>query len=259
MDTAIRFEFRVRKRATSAGLDAMAPLYGRRPPWMKAATAAVAPGVKVEVWSDVVCPWCYIGKRNLEAALARFEGRDEVQVVWRSFELDRSAPAVRNGDYASHLASKYAVPVSEAHAMIDRITGRAAAVGLQLRFDRARPGNSFDAHRLLHLGAARGVQGAVKERLLAATFLEGRAIGDSETLLGLGAEAGLDADEVRSVLGSDAYAEAVRADEREARALGIDGVPFFVADGTYCVSGAQPPEVLGDLLQRAWDERHHQG
>ena len=212
--------------------------------------------MKVEIWSDVVCPWCYIGKRNFEAALAEFPHRDDVEVVWRSFELDPSAPAVREGDYAGRLASKYGVPVAEARAMIDRMTGAAASVGLAFRFDLARPGNTFDAHRLIHLGADRGVQDAVKERLLAATFAEGEPIGDRETLVRLAAEAGLDADEARSVLESDAYAKEVRADEAEAAAFGIGGVPFFVVERTYGVSGAQPPEVLRNVLDRAWADIH---
>lgn len=211
--------------------------------------------MKVEVWSDVVCPWCYIGKRHLESALAEFAHAAEVEVVWRSFELDPSAPAVRDGDYAHRLASKYAVSVSEASAMIEQMTARAARVGLSFRFDLARPGNTFDAHRLLHLGADRGIQDEVGERLLAATFTEGAPIGDTDTLLRLAVEAGLDGAEARSVLGSDAYTEEVRADERRAAALGITGVPFFVVDGAYGVSGAQPAEVLGSVLQRAWTER----
>ena len=211
--------------------------------------------MKVEVWSDVVCPWCYIVKRRLEEALSLFEHRDQVEVRWRSFELDRSAPAVRHGDYATRLAAKYGVSVRQARAMIDRMTGVAAGVGLDLRFDIARPGNTFDAHRLLHLAADRGVQDAVKERLLRATFTEGEPIGDHETLVRLVAEAGLDADEARAVLASDRYAGEVRGDEAQARAYGISGVPFFVVDGRYGVSGAQPAAVLAQVLAQAWAER----
>jgi predicted DsbA family dithiol-disulfide isomerase len=216
----------------------------------------VAGTVKVEIWSDVVCPWCYIGKRNFEAALAAFDHRDEVEVVWRSYELDPAAPAEREGDYAGRIAAKYGMTRDEAQGRIDRITTTAAGAGLAFDFDIARPGNTFDAHRLIHLGAARGVQDAVKERLLAATFLEGEPIGDHETLVRLGSEAGLDADEARAVLAGDAYADAVRADEREAAAYGISGVPFFVIDQTYGVSGAQPPEVFDQILGRAWAESH---
>jgi predicted DsbA family dithiol-disulfide isomerase len=211
--------------------------------------------MKVEIWSDVVCPWCYIGKRRFEQALAGFPARDEVEVVWRAFELDPSAPSERTGDYAGHLAAKYGVPVTQAQSMIDTMTSTAAQDGLEFRFDLARPGGTFDAHRLLHLAAERGVQDAVKERLLRATFTEGEPIGDHDTLVRLVAEAGLDADEARGVLASDRYAAEVRGDEQQARAYGISGVPFFVVDGRYGVSGAQPAEVLGEVLAQAWAER----
>jgi predicted DsbA family dithiol-disulfide isomerase len=212
--------------------------------------------MKVEIWSDVVCPWCYVGKRRFEAALARFEHRDQVEVVWRSFELDPSAPRLREGDYAERLAGKYRVSLAEAQAMIDRMVQAGAADGLELRFDKARPGNTFDAHRLLHLASGRGVQDALKERLLAATFTEGAPIGDVDTLVGLAAEAGLDADAARAVLDGDADAAEVRADERRAAAFGITAVPFFVIDEAYGVSGAQPPDVLLGVLEQAWAEAH---
>jgi len=212
--------------------------------------------VKVEIWSDVVCPWCYVGKRRFEAALARFEHRDQVEVVWRAFELDPSAPAARDGDYVERLAAKYRVSGAEAQAMIDRMVDAGARDGLDMRFDRARPGNTFPAHRLLHLGLDRGVQDELKERLLAATFTEGAAIGDVDVLAGLAAEVGLDPAEVRAVLDGDAYAADVRADERQAAALGITAVPFFVVDGTYGVPGAQPPDVLLGVLEQAWAESH---
>ena len=130
---------------------------------MTAGAPRLVADVRIEVWSDVVCPWCYIGKRNFEAALASFAHRDEVDVVWRSFELDPAAPAERPGSYVSRLASKYRVSADEAQAMVDRITAAARNVGLTMRFDIARPGNTFDAHRLIHLAAERGVQSAVKD------------------------------------------------------------------------------------------------
>jgi predicted DsbA family dithiol-disulfide isomerase len=178
-----------------------------------------------------------------------------VEVVWRAFELDGSAPAERTGGYAENLAAKYGVPVAEAQRMVDTMTTTAAQDGLEFRFDIARPGNTFDAHRLLHLAAEHGVQDAVKERLLRATFTEGEPVGDSETLVRLVAEAGLDADEARAVLASGRYAAEVRGDEQQARAYGITGVPFFVVDGRYGVSGAQPAEALGQVLAQAWAER----
>lgn len=215
----------------------------------------VAPAVKVEIWSDVVCPWCYVGKRRFEQALAGFPHRDEVEVVWRSFELDPSAPSERTGDYGGHLAGKYGVPLAQAQQMLDTMTATAAQEGLDFSFATARPGSTFDAHRLLHLAAERGVQGAVKERLMRATFTEGEPIGDHDALVRLVAEAGLDADEARAVLASDRYAAEVRGDEQQARAYGISAVPFFVVDGRYGVSGAQPAEALGQVLAQAWAER----
>ena len=215
----------------------------------------VARGMQVEIWSDVVCPWCYVGKRRFERALAGFAHRDEVQVVWRSFELDPSAPAERTGGYADDLAGKYGVPVAQAQSMLDTMTATAAQDGLELRFDTARPGSTFDAHRLLHLAAERGVQDAVEERLMRATFTEGEPVGDADTLVRLVAEVGLDADEARAVLASDRYAEQVRGDQQQARAYGITGVPFFVVDGRYGLSGAQPAEAIGQVLAQAWAER----
>ena len=211
--------------------------------------------MRVEIWSDVVCPWCYVGKRRFEQALAGFPHRDEVEVVWRSFELDSSAPTERVGEYAQLLASKYGVDVARAQEMIDTMTATAAQEGLDFRFDRARTGSTFDAHRLLHLAAERGVQDAVKERLLRATFSEGEPIGDRDALVRLAQEAGLDAEEVRAVLQDGTYADAVRADEQEAQQLGVTGVPFFVVDRAYAVSGAQPAAVLRQLLDRAWQDR----
>ena len=212
--------------------------------------------MKVEIWSDVVCPCCYVGKRRFEAALAAFQHADDVEVTWRSFELDPRAPAEREGDYVSRLAAKYEVSAVEAQAMVDRMTDSAATEGISMRFDLARPGNTFAAHRLIHLAGERGVQDAVKERLLAATFTDGEPIGDRDTLVRLGADAGLDADEARSVLETDAYADDVRADERQAAAFGISAVPFFVIARTYGISGAQPAPVLRSALERAWAESH---
>ncbi len=213
--------------------------------------------MRVEVWSDVVCPWCYIGKRRLEDALARFRHGDEIEVVWRSFELDPSAPRTREGDYATRLAGKYRVPVGEAEAMIDRMTRTGDDAGVDMRFDLARPGNTFDAHRLLHLAADRGVQDRLKERLMAATFTEGQPIGERDTLVRLAAEVGLDEEEARGVLESDAYAAEVRADERQAHAFGIDAVPFFVLDRRLGVPGAQPSDVLLAALEQAWEGADH--
>jgi predicted DsbA family dithiol-disulfide isomerase len=211
--------------------------------------------VHVEIWSDIACPWCYIGKRRFEAALAAFEHRDEVRVTWRSFELDPGAPAEREGDRATHLAEKYGISPEDAARMHQQMTEVAAGEGLDFHFEIARDGNMFDAHRLVHLAAAHGVQDALKERLLRAHFTEGQLMADPAVLERLALEAGLPQSEVRDVLGSDRYADEVREDERTAASLGINGVPFFVVDRAFGASGAQSPEVLGDLLRRAWAER----
>jgi predicted DsbA family dithiol-disulfide isomerase len=204
----------------------------------------------VEIWSDIACPWCYVGKRRFEAALAQYPHRDEVEVTWRSFELDPSAPRERDGDAAGHLAEKYGTSREQAEGMHRQMTEVAAGDGLEFRFDLARGGNTFDAHRLLHLAHAHGRQDAMKERLMRAYLTEGEAIGDPVVLERLAVETGLPAAEVREVLASDRYADEVRDDERTASALGITAVPFFVVDRAIGAAGAQPPEVLRELLER---------
>ena len=205
----------------------------------------------VEIWSDIACPWCYVGKRRFEAAIAGYEHRDEVTVTWRSFELDPGAPAERQGDYASHLARKYGMSRDEALAMHDRMTETAAGEGLDFRFDIARAGNTFDAHRIVHLAAAHGAQDAMKERLMRAYLTEGELISDAETLERLALEVGLPVDDVREVLDTDRYTAEVRADERTAAQLGISAVPFFVVDRAIGASGAHPPAQLLELLRQA--------
>ena len=209
--------------------------------------------MQVEIWSDIVCPWCAVGKRRFEAALAAFPHADQVAVRWRSFELDPSAPALPDDDLVDQLAAKYGTSRGEAQGMLDRMTATAAADGWAFRLDRARPGNTFDAHRLLHLAADRGRQHAVKEAFVSAYLEDGVAIGDHGALATVAVDAGLDPAEVAEVLASGRYADAVRTDEQQARAYGITGVPFFVLDGRFGVSGAQPPEALLAALQQAWE------
>jgi len=209
--------------------------------------------VNVEIWSDIACPWCYVGKRRLEAALAGFEHRDDVTVTWRSFELDPVAPREREVDGATHLAEKYGTSVEQARAMQQRMTDTAAEDGLDFRFDLARAGNTFDAHRLVHLAAAHGRQDEMKERLMRAYLTEGEPIGDPAALHRLAIEIGLPEDEVRDLLAGDRFADEVREDERTAARFGIHAVPFFVVDRAIGASGAQPPEVLGELLRRGWE------
>ena len=205
--------------------------------------------MKVEIWSDVVCPWCYIGKRRFEAALARFEHAGEVEVVWKSFELDPNAP-VRRGPTQPHLARKYRISEEQASAMHERMTGFAAAEGIDFHLDETKGGNTFDAHRLLQLAKERGLGGETKERLMHAYFTDGVAIGERDVVARVGEEVGLA--DAAEVLASDAYADAVRRDEHEARVLGIAAVPFFVVDRYYGVEGAQPPEAIRRALDEAW-------
>ncbi|HUR83950.1 MAG TPA: DsbA family oxidoreductase [Solirubrobacteraceae bacterium] len=210
-----------------------------------------SPPVNVEIWSDIACPWCYVGKRRFEAALAGYEHADEVQVTWRSFELDPEAPRERPHDGATHLAQKYGTSREEALAMQARMTETAAAEGLEFRFDIARGGNTFDAHRLLQLAAEHGAQDAMKERLMRAYLTEGELIGDPGVLERLGVEVGLPAGEVREMLEGDRFAAEVRDDERTAASLGIHAVPFFVVDRAIGASGAHPPEHLLEFLRQA--------
>ena len=212
--------------------------------------------MKIDIWSDVVCPFCYIGKRRLEAALAEFPHRDDVEVVWHSFELDPTAEAAGAGSLPDRLAKKYGMSREQAVASQHSLAANAATVGLDFQWERAQPGNTFDAHRLIHFAGGADLAGEAKERLLRACFTEGRAIGDRATLVELAGEVGLDPAAVRQVLESDDYADAVRADEAQARAYGINGVPFFVLDEKYGISGAQPAEVFTQALAQAWTEAH---
>lgn len=210
--------------------------------------------MKVEIWSDVVCPWCYIGKRRFEAALARFPHAADVEVVYRSFELDPNAAARDGRPLDQRLAAKYGVPLEQARAMNARVTDAAAAEGLDYHLDQARPGNTLDAHRLIHFAASEGRQAEMKERLLAAYFSEGVPIGDRDQLIRLAGDAGLAPERARQVLDGGEFEAEVRADEREAAQLGITGVPFFVLDRRYGVSGAQPADLMLQALGQAWQE-----
>ena len=215
--------------------------------------------MKVEIWSDVVCPWCFIGKRRLESALDAFPHRDEVEVVFRSFELDPTAPTPAGEPVVTMLARKYGVSVEQAAQMQDRVTQVAAEVGLEYHLDKTLHANTVDAHRLLHLAldeAGPRVQAELKEALMTAYFTRAEDITDHEVLRKAAADAGLDPERVDAVLASTEYAEAVRADVDQARAFGASGVPFFVVDRKYAVSGAQPTELFSQVLDRAWTESH---
>jgi predicted DsbA family dithiol-disulfide isomerase len=208
--------------------------------------------VKVEVWSDVVCPWCYIGRRRFQAALERFEHRDQVRVTLRSFELDPSAPTGSTETMAQVLAAKYGVGAEQVAAMQARVTEVAAGEDLAYRLDLARPANSFDAHRLLALAGSHGRRDELEERLFAAYFTEGRPIDDPGVLQALAEEVGLSGAEVADVLGGNGFDDEVRLDERTARELGITGVPCFVVDRRAAIAGAESPDRLLALLEQSF-------
>lgn len=212
--------------------------------------------VIVEIWSDVMCPFCYMGKRKFEAALQRFEQRDGVQVTWRSFQLDPAVQFKPGRTLYQYLAERKGVTLEASRRMHERLTASAAEVGLRYNFDTAIIASSFDAHRLTHLARERGVQDTIEERLFAAYFTEGRNIADYETLGSLGAEAGLDPAEVQQMLAGTRFAGEVRKEAREAESLGADGVPFFVFNRIFAVSGAQPSELFLEALGKAWAQQH---
>ena len=209
--------------------------------------------VKVDIWSDIACPWCFIGKRTFEEAVRRLPELD-VEIEYHSFELSPDTPEDFEGDEVAFLAQHKGMPEDQVRQMLAMVTGRAAEVGLAYDFDRLQHTNTVTAHRLLHLAKQHGVQLEMKERLLRAYFEEGRHVGRVTELADLAVEVGLDRDEVVAALESDAFLDAVRADQAQAQAFGITGVPFFVLDGRYGVSGAQAPETFVQVLERVRDE-----
>lgn len=215
--------------------------------------------MRVEVWSDVVCPWCYIGKRRFEKAVEQSGFAGEVEVTWRSFELDSSASKFdptesSRVDMAARLARKYRMSEDQARESIANITSLASREGLDYHLDQAKQGNSFDAHRLIQLAGIHALGSAMKERLLRAYFVESRDISDQDTLVELGTEVGLERDEIREMYASDYMASNVRGDEERAGQLGISGVPFFVFEDKYGVSGAQSVDVFLEVLRKVHGE-----
>ncbi len=209
--------------------------------------------MKVEIWSDVVCPWCYIGKRRFERALDGFDRVAEVEVEWRSFELNPAQPRGVHQPIDESLAAKLGGTVEQARALNARVTALAAAEGLEYHFERYQVVNTFDAHRMAHLGRSVGLGDAIHERLLRAQLVEGKILDDPDTLARLAVEVGVPEAEARRVAGSDAFTEEVHADIRLAQEFGITGVPFFVFDRRYGVSGAQPSEVFRQALETAFE------
>ncbi|WP_067481307.1 DsbA family oxidoreductase [Actinomadura hibisca] len=210
--------------------------------------------MRVEIWSDLICPWCYIGKRRFEKALAAFDHRDEVEVVHRSFQLDPSTPRGEAHDLAEMLAAKFGMPRERAVSMNREMEARAAEDGLTYNLVGGSVGNTADAHRLLHLAEAKNIQPQVLEAFYKAYFTDQKSLFDRDSLLAVATEAGLPAEETARVLDSDEYADAVVSDQQAAQQMGATGVPFFVLDNRYGVSGAQPTELFAQALTQAWNE-----
>ena len=218
----------------------------------------VSDAIKVDVWSDVACPWCYIGKRNLEAGIERFgavSGRPEVEVEYHSFELAPDTPIDFDGGEIDYLMQVKGIDRESARAMLERVTRIAADAGLRYDMASVKHTRTVKAHQLVHYAKGRGQQAEMKERLLRAYFVEGRHIGRDEDLADLAAEIGLDRDGVLRSLAMEEHLEAVRDDQRQALAYGIHGVPFFVFDGRYGLSGAQPPDAFAAALEQVAQER----
>lgn len=210
--------------------------------------------MKVEIWSDVVCPFCYIGKRRLEKALEDFIAKDKVEIVWRSFQLDPEMKYVPGQSVHEYLGKRKGTSTEEGKKMNDYMAAMAKEVGLEYNFDKAIINNTFDAHRLLHLAKKHQLQDQMKERLMAAYYTEGKNVGDLETLVALGEEVGLNGAEIRQTLQSNAYSQEVQTDLYQAQQVGVRGVPFFVFNNKYAVSGAQPTELFKEVLEKVWDE-----
>jgi predicted DsbA family dithiol-disulfide isomerase len=217
-----------------------------------ASSPVSAAPIKVDVWSDIACPWCYIGKRKFEDAASRFDG--DVEVEYHSFELSPDTPVDFEGDEVDFLAKHKGMPADQVRGMLDHVTGIAAEVGLDYDFSSLHHTNTAKAHQLLHFAKARGLQLEMTERLLAAYFVEGRHVGRTADLADLAAEVGLDRDQVVASLESDQHLADVRADQQQAQSFGITGVPFFVLEGKYGISGAQAPEAFLGALQQVQSE-----
>jgi len=216
-------------------------------------TDAFVSPIKVDIWSDVQCPWCYIGKRKFEAGAAAFDG--DVEVEYHSFELAPDTPVDFDGTPVDYLSQRKGMPAEQVALMLANVTGIASSVGLDYDYDHVHQTNTIKAHELLHYAKAQGRQLEMKERLLKAYFVDGRHVGRTEDLADLAAEIGLDRDEVVGVLTDETYLADVKADVAQAVAYGIQGVPFFVIDGTYGVSGAQDATTFTHVLEQARTER----
>jgi predicted DsbA family dithiol-disulfide isomerase len=210
--------------------------------------------IKIEIWSDVMCPFCYIGKRRLEQALEIFPKKEEVEIEWKSFQLDPNTKSAPGKDAYTYLAERYGRDIEWSKAMHENVTNMAAEVGLEYRFDKAKIANSFDAHRLEHLAKKLGLGTKVVELIFAAYFTEGKDIADIETLIEIGKAAGIDQQEIEKVFKGSDFGNAVRQDILEAQQLGVTGVPFFVFNRKYGISGAQPVAEFSRTLEQVLSE-----
>lgn len=210
--------------------------------------------MKIEIWSDVVCPFCYIGKRKMEKALQKFPFASHVEIEWKSFQLNPDLQTNPNISTVEHLAQSKGWSLEQTREISSNVVAMAKEEGLTFDFDRAVVANTKNAHRLIHLAKESGKQDAMKERLLQAYFSEGRNVDDFETLLELGKEVGLDEKNIEALLNSNQYEDAVNQDIYESRLIGVRGVPFFVLDRKFGISGAQPDEVFDQTLEKAWAE-----
>jgi len=210
--------------------------------------------MKVEIWSDVMCPFCYTGKRRFENALQQFAHKDEIEVIWKSYQLDSSMQTEPGKNINQYLAERKGWTLDYARQMNAHVTNMAKEVGLHYDFDKAIVANSFDAHRFSHLAAKYGLGDAAEERFFKAYFTEGKNIADHNTLIQLGIEIGIDASVTKQMLATDAYTYEVQHDINEAETLGLRGVPFFVMNRKHGVSGAQPEEVFLKTLEKSFDD-----
>ena len=210
--------------------------------------------MKVEIWSDVMCPFCYIGKRRFEAALEQFPNKNKIEIEWKSFQLNPNMITNPNKKIDAYLAEVKGISLEQAKEMNERVTAMAKEVGLTYHFEKAIVANSFDAHRFTHFAKSKDLQDAAEERLFKAYFTEGKNTADASTLVELGVEIGLDENEVNALLQSTTFSEAVNEDINEARNIGVSGVPFFVFDRKYAVSGAQASESFLQVLTQSFSE-----
>lgn len=210
--------------------------------------------MKIEIWSDVLCPFCYIGKRNLESALEQFTDKNHIEVIWKSYQLDPSLPEVQTESYQDYLVKHKGMPAEQVAGMLDNVTQSAKQVGLEYNFDKAIMVNSLHAHKLIQFAKTKGLGDQAEERLFLTFFTEGKNIANLDTLAQLGKDIGLDETEVKTAFTDNQYANLIKQDVQEAQQVGVRGVPFFILDRKYAISGAQPSETFLGNIEKAFSE-----